>query len=316
MVFFELCGVFRSLRLVLVAGFGVLILTLLTFSSRVDDLVACLFVFLTTFGGLGAVLRMGITNSFLRWLVVIFRDGFEVLPIGVTTFLRSMLAAAGLDAEDLLEPGVITVLRRLLVLGAIGLRLVPVRLATSTVRLTGAGRDRAGVAAGREGAGLLLGGLLVRTLGAGRLLGAGLLLGGLLERTLGAGLLGAGLLVRTLGAGLLLGGLLERTLGAGLLGAGLLARALGAGLLGRLLWAERALGACRGACLAGAAFTLSDRSPPRFAWRPLSAKTGAKPNATIKITNNEMFFFLINILLFLSPAASSQTEDIDEPHTV
>jgi len=299
MVFSELCSFFRSLRLVLVAGFGVLALALLTFSSRVDDLVVCLFVLLTTLGGLGAVLRMGITNSFLRWLVVIFRDGLEILPIGVTTFLRFMLAVAGLGAADLLEPGVITVLRRVLVLGAIVLRLVPVRLATSTVRLTGAGRGRAGVAAGREGAGLLLGGLLERTLG------AGLLLGGLLARTLGAGLLGAGLLALTFGAGLLGAGLLARTLGAGLL--------LG-GLLGRLLGAGRALGACRGACLAGAAFTLSDRSPPRFAWRPLSAKTGAKPNATIKITNNEMFFFLINILLFLSPAASSQTEDIDEPH--
>ena len=60
-----------------------------------------------------------------------------------------------------------------------GLRLVPLRLATSTVRLTGAGRE-----------------------------GVGLFLGELLELTLGAGLLGAGLLVRTLGAGLLLGGLL------------------------------------------------------------------------------------------------------------
>ncbi len=276
MVFFELCGVFRSLRLVLVAGFGVLGLILLTLSSRVDDLVVCLFVLLTTLGELGAVLRMGITNSFLRWLVVIFRDGLEVLPIGVTTFWRFMLVVAGLDTEDLLEPGVITVLRRVLVLGAIVLRLVLVRLATSTVRLTGAGRDRAGVAAGREGAGLLLGGLLERTLG------AGLLLGGLLARTLGAGLLGAGLLDLTFGAGLL-----ALTLGAGLL--------LG-GLLGRLLGAGRALGAFRGACLAGAAFTLSDCFELRFAWRPLSAKTGAKPNATIKITNNEMFFFLINIL--------------------
>ena len=131
-----------------------------------------------------------------------------------------------------------------------------------------------------------------------RSLGAGLLLGGLL---------GAGLLARTLGAGLLLGGLL---------GAGLLVRTLGAGLLlGGLLGAGRALGACRGACLAGAAFTLSDRWPPRFAWRPFSAKTGAKPNATIKITNNEMFFFLINILLLLSSATSSQAEGLNEPHT-
>ena len=99
-----------------------------------------------------------------------------------------------------------------------------------------------------------------------------------------------------------------RTLGAGL---------LLDGLLGRLLGAGRALGACRGACLAGAgaAFTLSDRWPPRFAGRPFSAKTGAKPNATIKITNNEMFFFLINILLLLSSATSSQAEDIDGPHT-
>lgn len=271
----------------LVAGFGVLALALLTFSSRVDDLVVCLFVLLTTLSGLGAGLRMGITNSFLRWLVVIFRDGLEVLPIGVTTLLRFTLVVAGLDAGELLEPGVITVLRRVLVLGATVLRLVLVRLATSTVRLTGAERGRrASVAAGREGAGLLLGGLLERTLG------AGLLLGGLLARTLGAGLLGAGLLALTFGAGLLLGGLLGRLLGAG-----------------------RALGACRGACLAGAAFTLPDCFEPRFAWRPLSAKTGAKPNATIKITNNEMFFFLINILLFLSPTTFSQTEDIDKPHT-
>jgi hypothetical protein len=238
---------------------------------------------------------MGITNSFLLWLVVFFRDGLEVLPIGVTTLLRFTLTVAGLDAGELLEPGVITVLRRVLMLGATVLRLVLVRLATSTVRLTGAERGRAGFAAERDGAGLLLGGLLERTLGAD-LLGAGLL-----ERTLGADLLEAGLLERTLGADLLGAGLLARTLGADLLGAGLLARTLGAGLLlggllGRLFGARRALGACRGDCLAGAAFTLSDRSPPRFAWRPLAAKTGAKTNARTKITNNEMFFFLINIL--------------------